>query len=268
MAVPDARRDAVDSRVRGCALKFAGSRSSLHDRPRRRSNRVQRALGAAVLNPKIAVVGDIHGEIRRLERAVEWLTKWDGSILFMGDYVNRGAHSREVLDALISLKSELGDRATFLLGNHDLALRDFIDGGSEHTFLAHGGLTTLHSYIGTRAKDDPLAQMREDFPVSHRRFLSELAVYLESPEFIAAHCGIDPEHPSARTIDALVTGSHPRLFEPGIELPKMVVSGHYAQRSGRPFIGEQFVCVDSGCGVVPEAPLAIVLLPSRDVVLL
>lgn len=211
------------------------------------------------------MVGDVHGNIHALERAIDWLERWHGTIIFLGDYVNRGAHSRDVLDALVTMKSTLGARATFLLGNHDLALRDFVGGGPPESFLAHGGLTTLHSYIGGAATDDPFVQLQVEFPSTHRRFLNELELCWESPEMVVAHAGVNPERPESRTQTDLVLGSYPTLFDLGVLLPKVVVAGHYAQRNGQPFFGRQFVCVDSGCGVIPGAPLSIVLFPSREV---
>lgn len=218
------------------------------------------------MSSDIAVVGDVHGEIRALERAIEWIDDWSGDVIFVGDYVNRGAHSREVLEALVDLKSILGLRATFLLGNHDLALLEFIDGASPQPLLAHGGLTTINSYLGARASNEPFSQLRRTFPQSHRQFLRELNVFWESTDLVVAHAGIDPEQPSSRTRTDLVLGSHPELFDPTLMVPKLVVAGHYVQRDAQPFISERFVCVDSGCGAVPGAPLSIVTFPSREVI--
>lgn len=218
------------------------------------------------MKSEFAVIGDIHGEIRSLERAIDRIRDWPATVIFAGDYVNRGAHSREVLDLLVELKSDLGVRANFLLGNHDLALLDFLNGAPHSSLLGHGGLTTLNSYIGRNVSDDPFAQMRDSFPATHRRFLDELDVCWETPEVLIAHAGIDPARPASRTKEDLVLGSHPSLFEPGVRLPKLVVSGHYVQRNGRPFMSDKFVCVDSGCGAVPGAPLSIVFFPSRQVV--
>lgn len=217
------------------------------------------------MSAEFAVIGDIHGEIHALMRAIEWIDGWPGDLIFVGDYVNRGPHSREVLDALIQLKSDLGTRVSFLLGNHDFSLIQFLDGAQPSSLLAHGGLTTLNSYIGGNVSDDPFSQMRASFPTTHRQFLNELEVYWEKPDVVIAHAGINPARPASRLKNDLVLGSHPDLFQPQILLPKVVVAGHYVQRNGRPFISEQFVCVDSGCGATPGGPLSIVVFPSREV---
>src|SRR5689334_1861269 len=62
------------------------------------------------------VIGDIHGMVKPLEaliRAVEQHDK-ERQLMFVGDYVNRGPHSREVIDLLLSLSE-----AYFVRGNHD-----------------------------------------------------------------------------------------------------------------------------------------------------
>ena len=67
-------------------------------------------------------------------------------VIYLGDYVDRGADSRAVIDELI--ESPLADfEAIHILGNHELMLLDYIaapaDGG---LWLANGGDATLLSY--------------------------------------------------------------------------------------------------------------------------
>ncbi|MDR0549303.1 MAG: metallophosphoesterase [Deltaproteobacteria bacterium] len=74
----------------------------------------------------IWVIGDIHGMIKPLERTLAAIEQYDKTeektqkIIFMGDYVDYGLNSKEVLDTLIDLPYP----AVFLMGNHDdLAVR-------------------------------------------------------------------------------------------------------------------------------------------------
>src|SRR5688500_8150372 len=62
------------------------------------------------------VVGDIHGMYAALSGLVEAVGRRDSAprFLFVGDYVNRGPDSRQVIDLLLSLPS-----ASFVRGNHD-----------------------------------------------------------------------------------------------------------------------------------------------------
>ena len=62
------------------------------------------------------VIGDIHGMLRPLEALVAAISRRDpgAHLIFVGDYVNRGPDSRQVIDLLLTLP-----HATFLRGNHD-----------------------------------------------------------------------------------------------------------------------------------------------------
>jgi serine/threonine protein phosphatase 1 len=55
------------------------------------------------------------------------------------------------------------------------------------------------------------------------------------------------------------------LFESGLKTPRpLVICGHYVQRSLKPYCSSNFVCLDTGCGSVPGAPLSVALLPKRE----
>src|SRR4051812_42007124 len=62
------------------------------------------------------IIGDIHGMLPPLETLVAQITARDreAQLHFVGDYVNRGPHSRQVIDLLLTLKG-----ARFVRGNHD-----------------------------------------------------------------------------------------------------------------------------------------------------
>ena len=72
------------------------------------------------------IIGDIHGCCRTLEallRQAEYDSGQD-RIIFVGDYIDRGPRIKETLDFLIRLKEEAGERAVFLMGNHERMLLD------------------------------------------------------------------------------------------------------------------------------------------------
>ena len=128
--------------------------------------------------------------------------------------------------------------------------------------INHGGLATIKSY-GPYNSSNPFAEFRKSFPAAHRQFLEELEDYYETSELFVSHAGLNPDLPSSRDRQDVVLGSHPALFS-GIKpvgFPDMVVSGHYAQTGGRPFVSRHFICVDTGCGVTPAAPLTCLLMP-------
>ena len=62
--------------------------------------------------------GDIHGELEKLEELLETLPLASGDrLVFLGDYIDRGADSPGVIARLIELRDRY--ECTFLLGNHE-----------------------------------------------------------------------------------------------------------------------------------------------------
>jgi serine/threonine protein phosphatase 1 len=190
-------------------------------------------------------------------------------VIFVGDYVNRGPDSYLVLEELAELHLVLGDRLSLLLGNHESALLEFLDGGSKSRFLQHGGLQTVNSYMRRTNADTgahPLDTFRSTFPVRHRQLLEAMALAYETDEILVTHAGFNPNKPRSRSLDDVVLGRHAELFMSRIELPRpLVVCGHYVQRSMTPFTAGDFICLDSGCGTIDGAPLSILTLPNREI---
>jgi serine/threonine protein phosphatase 1 len=208
------------------------------------------------------VVGDVHGDLKRLELMIQELALIPSDVIFVGDYVNGGPDSREVLDRLVALSSD--GRYTFLMGNHDLALLQYWQTGDFAPFATMGGASTLQSYI-----EDLGGNIYEAFraavPDAHVRFLTALATYVEDGDLLVSHAGFDPSRPDDRSIDTMVLGRQRGLFSPAVRKPpKLVVCGHYMQPSGRPIIGEHVICVDTGCG--RGGSLTAVILPQRRIV--
>jgi protein phosphatase len=72
------------------------------------------------LAPDIAVVGDIHGNIDDLLRIFERLRYPPSTrYLFLGDYVDRGLYSTEVLMILFSMKVKFPEHVFMVRGNHE-----------------------------------------------------------------------------------------------------------------------------------------------------
>ena len=97
------------------------------------------------------VIGDIHGDLGQLERLLERLPVADAgdTVVFLGDYVDRGPDSRGVVERLIEVADAYP--CEFLLGNHESMLLDYLgwEGPAyfgADVFLPNGGAETLLWY--------------------------------------------------------------------------------------------------------------------------
>lgn len=123
---------------------------------------------------KIYAFGDIHGNALKLELLVNKLDLDNNSkLIFLGDYIDRGNKSYEVIEYLIDLDKKYD--CIFLKGNHELMFIDYLEGKDEGLFLDNGGTKTLKSYfkhgynIGRN-----LNYLDRKMPRSHVNFLRNL----------------------------------------------------------------------------------------------
>lgn len=138
-------------------------------------------------------VGDIHGELEKLDDLLESLPlEPRDRLVFLGDYVDRGADPRGVVDRLISLAR--ARPCTFLMGNHESMFLDFLGwSGKEHfagdAFLMNGGESTLASY-GYFDLDE---EERERFslPESHAEFFCNLRLHHLEGDYLFVHAGLN-----------------------------------------------------------------------------
>jgi serine/threonine protein phosphatase 1 len=211
------------------------------------------------MNEKFAIVGDIHGDADRLASLVKAVE--GRRLVFVGDYINRGKDSKCALDQLIELR-ERSPLTVFLRGNHEQGLLEYLRGAIPfYKFAALGGLSTIRNYL-THASYDVRNEFRAVFSREHLRFIEASVDYFEMPEVIISHCGIDPVNPYGRGHAEMVVTSHEQIFSEGFRPEKLVVCGHYVQTSGLPYISNNVICLDTGCGTA-GGPLTALLLPER-----
>ena len=114
---------------------------------------------SAASAPRTYAVGDVHGRLDLLRRAVDAISEHVGDgpfrVVFLGDYVDRGPDSRGVIDFLMALQRRWP--VVCLKGNHEeLMIQAIADPASRRLerWLEYGGDETLRSYgLG---KDDAL----------------------------------------------------------------------------------------------------------------
>lgn len=93
---------------------------------------------------KIFAIGDIHGCLEKLEELMKKMVvdRQEDTLVFIGDYIDRGKSSRGVVDYLIRLQSEY-QNVICLRGNHEQMFMDYLDGVNEGLYLGNGGRSTL-----------------------------------------------------------------------------------------------------------------------------
>lgn len=137
---------------------------------------------------KIYVIGDIHGSIGMLERLMDiipWRMDRD-LLIFLGDYIDRGEHGKEVVDYIIKLKSN-SEYVRCLLGNHDAMFLDYLNGKNIDRYISNGGDKTLMNYGITNQEDG-----YKLVPKDHIHFFKSLEPYIELENYYFVHAGFRP----------------------------------------------------------------------------
>jgi serine/threonine protein phosphatase 1 len=193
---------------------------------------------------RIFAIGDIHGcynKMRKIMEQIPFESERD-QLVFLGDYIDRGVHSRQVLDYLVELKNKL-PQTVFLLGNHEQMLLDFLEGGDIKPFLMNGGQKTLESYqvhresIGYR---DP----KTFFPSAHRDFFYSLTHTYEDQDFFFVHAGLRGGIPiKEQDLNDLLWIREDFYFS-NFDFGKTIIFGHTP--FPEPFIYNKRIGIDTG----------------------
>lgn len=211
----------------------------------------------------IYAVGDIHGCYEQLRALLRQIADDVGAcakdraptVIFCGDYIDRGPASREVLDALCWLKRRQPFAVQFLKGNHEQVMLDYIRSPSRAAdWLRFGGSETLTSYgVSPPDPDDPpeahLAtrdDLLERLPVAHLRFLEELELMIGVGDYAFVHAGIRPGVPLAKQSaeDLLWIRDHDFL-EAEAPFERIIVHGH-TWESEKPQVRSNRIGIDTG----------------------
>jgi serine/threonine protein phosphatase 1 len=160
----------------------------------------------------VYAVGDVHGKVD-LVRAIEALIHEDiasstascPTICYLGDYIDRGPDSAEVIDWL-STRSGDGVERVFLKGNHEDRMLDFFDSPAEKgpAWMEFGGRDALASY-GVDLSDLAIPdwptiakELAEKLPTHHWSFLQSLKLGARWGDYLFVHAGLNPDEPISR----------------------------------------------------------------------
>lgn len=133
------------------------------------------------------IIGDIHGYYIKLKRLFDIISgeiRDSDIIIFLGDYIDRGPESFEVIEYLLNLSKMYN--TVFLTGNHeDMFLSFYTRGENYFNYIRNGGAATIRSYINHMKKFI--------LPESHKELFNNLKLYYEGEDFIAVHAGLNPD---------------------------------------------------------------------------
>jgi len=204
-----------------------------------RSRHAKNELAKAPNGVRIYAIGDVHGRADLLDAV---LSRVDADMaahpvarpveVLLGDYIDRGPASRDVLDRLVGRCRTHGTLC--LQGNHEAFAVEFLrDPAIFDEWRKYGGLPTLMSYglaPPMNADRNEQAKLAAAFdqalPDAHRHFLGSLALSFTCGDFFFAHAGVRPGIPlrTQRAEDLLWIREDFLLHE--ANFGKMVVHGH------------------------------------------
>ncbi len=223
-------------------------------------------------------IGDIHGDLDHLRVLIGKLPllDQDDTVVFMGDYVDRGPQSKEVVSVVRRLDADLGCNVVCLMGNHEAAWIKVLETGWDAFVLppGNGCLATLRSYLGvarTTDEDEPTADERMQmlagsfFPTEVVEWMQRLPFWYEDEHAIYVHAGLiegDGQwcHPrDAESATGYLWTRSEKFFRE--YRGKRVVIGHTRTELLPPelsnwtvddptdmWAGECVVAIDTGCG--------------------
>jgi len=172
----------------------------------------------------IYFVSDLHGQyqtfVKALEAASFSLERGD-QLYVLGDMVDRGPKSKEVLLHLLEIRQANPDQVKLIKGNHEQMLGDWLQGrGDPELYLRfNGGDATIRSFldhhplrrafVGRMPSPEEQEQARQIILQQYPQLLpalTTLPLYLElpaspelnAPAVLLVHAGIRPDLPLAQ----------------------------------------------------------------------
>ena len=209
---------------------------------------------------RIYAIGDVHGRADLLQPLLAHILAAAAEpgaprvrVVGLGDYIDRGPATREVLDLLVALRRARATACEFLLGNHEESLRSFLaEPALGWTWCGFGGRETLASYgveaplrqddvEGWRATRDALDRA---LPDSHHALLDELQLKAEAGGYLFVHAGVRPGVPLEAQDREDVLWIRDRFLRHRDVHERMVVHGHTPARE--PYADHRRIGVDTG----------------------
>lgn len=180
-------------------------------------------------------IGDLHGRCdlgMALYAKIKELADggidpaWGATIVWLGDYIDRGPQSKELLDFLMNLEDTENVKNIFLLGNHEEFMlhcyENPYDRETLYMWVQNGGEETLNNFnIHTRDEMDTVLRPYVDW-------LNGLPYIYQNNEYVFVHAGVNPAKPLDKQLrdTCLWQNRRPIGFYKTAGMRKIVVHGH------------------------------------------
>ena len=212
--------------------------------------------------PNHYIIGDIHGEYQTLLTLVAKLPQ-DAKLIFVGDLIDRGLQSREVVAYMREHKHQVvrGNHEQFMIEDGQKLIDKLLageEGNMNSVWLFAGGIETLLSYGLLEKKEDVyqfvknmdgITQLQDDI-----EWMKSLPLYIKmqnphNPQLpiVISHASIgdfwDLEEKSYKHFEFYIMSNR---REPSADAPIFNIYGHTNVSSV--VIGQNFVSLDTGCG--------------------
>lgn len=209
----------------------------------------------------IYAVGDIHGHNEKLEDISNQILEHsknftEKKIVFLGDYIDRGPSSKNVLETLSDPNFMSEFDKVFLEGNHDNFMKVWLEGenfnyaegqyfNNESMWLGNGGIEFFKSYDMDIPVDNPRSYISE----RHKDFiLNRLELCHFDDGYVFAHADYNPFVSHESQDPSFLMWSRKRMMDYRDEkdFPFKLVCGHTPTRTKRVVIGDNIINVDGG----------------------
>lgn len=188
------------------------------------------------MNGRLIAIGDIHGEYYKLENLLEKIAPTaQDRFVFLGDYIDRGLYSKQVVDKLLDLSKFCP--CEFLTGNHEYYLLKTYQGdkSAEYFFMTYGGVQTIESY----------GSFENIFKI-HGDFYKNLKQYYVENDYCFVHGGIEPNKTLAEQDEFNMLMIRDEFINNPVTLGKKVVFGHTPFE--KPLVMPDKIGIDTGSG--------------------
>lgn len=208
---------------------------------------------------RLYAIGDIHGRADLLRQMHEMIREDAGRankprqrVIYLGDYIDRGLESRQVVDLLLD-EPLAGFESVHLMGNHEEVLLQFLDDpGVGSNWFYFGGDATLYSYRvqGASPAIDAarLAQVQTAFanalPQRHLDFYRSLTLQHRAGDYWFVHAGIRPGTPAEAQGPAELLWIRDEFLNSTADHGAVVVHGHTI--TPEPVVRPNRIGIDTG----------------------